>query len=64
MNELKAGDCVVIKSGGPKMTIKAIHKHGSTSQKDVAECVWFDYNSLKEGFFVLESIKKAGFWLV
>jgi len=34
---MKAGDVVVLKSGGPKMTIEGI-------ADDYATCAWFDYS--------------------
>jgi uncharacterized protein YodC (DUF2158 family) len=36
MKEFNAGDVVVLKSGGPKMTITGI------DDKKYASCVWFD----------------------
>ncbi len=36
--EIKIGDIVVLKSGGPKMTICAF---GGTAQERTAACKWF-----------------------
>lgn len=47
---MKVGDVVVLKSGGPEMTILRIH---SGSAESVAECGWFD--KTPENFWRLES---------
>ncbi|WP_081997765.1 YodC family protein [Wocania ichthyoenteri] len=49
MNDLKVGDVVVLKSGGPSMTIYQIGN-------DVS-CKWFDGNELKYGGFVKEELE-------
>jgi uncharacterized protein YodC (DUF2158 family) len=36
---IKAGDVVMLKSGGPRMTVEAIDKDGVL-------CVWFDQNDM------------------
>lgn len=56
-NEIKVGDCVVLKSGGPKMTVKGVGDYAY--QKNVVLCVWFDGTKLKEEVFVPESIVMA-----
>ena len=59
---MKKGDIVILKSGGPKMTIhdidnwKYIHS-SSDYEKDEAKCFWFDGNSQKEGVFSLAALK-------
>jgi uncharacterized protein YodC (DUF2158 family) len=54
--EFKAGDCVVLKSGGPSMTIKDIGEY--SFEKDVALCEWFDGTKIKSHVFKPESLKK------
>ena len=39
MNELKVGDVVRLKTGGPRMTVNEIELEGS---KDVVATVWFE----------------------
>ncbi|MFP2273218.1 YodC family protein [Enterobacter ludwigii] len=43
------GDLVVLKSGGPEMTIKAIYS-------DEIVCQWFAGKKLEQGRFTLESL--------
>ena len=38
MEDIKVGDVVILKSGGPKMTISSINDAG------VARCRWFEKN--------------------
>jgi len=52
MEDLKAGDVVILKSNSPKMTIIEI-----TSSNKV-NCSWFVGNELKTGTFSLESLRK------
>jgi len=56
MSELKIGDVVVLKSGGPEMTINTI---GETEYEDFdsAWCVWFDKNKQVKGVFPMTSLK-------
>jgi uncharacterized protein YodC (DUF2158 family) len=44
MVELKKGDVVALKSGGPRMTIAA-------ASGDSIKCIWFDNTDLKDGEF-------------
>lgn len=53
------GDVVVLKSGGPKMTIKGIGKYGIVPKEDNALCEWFDGNKRTEHVFELHAIEKA-----
>lgn len=53
---MKAGDTVVLKSGGPLMTIdKVANRPHSTEQS--AWCSWFDKTKLEHGVFPLTSLK-------
>lgn len=55
-DELKPGDLVVLKSGGPVMTIGSI----STMISGMTKCYWFDENQKNQsGEFNLECLKKA-----
>ena len=60
MNELNVGDVVMLKSGGPKMTI---HKIMGAIESDIfasafkgadkgdVECKWFDNGKIASAFF-------------
>ena len=47
---LKVGDVVILKSGGPPMTVNCIHEQN-------VDCVWFMSGELKNGAFDKESVK-------
>jgi uncharacterized protein YodC (DUF2158 family) len=53
--EFKVGDIVVLKSGGPNMTIKSIPTETGTSYT----CQWFAGKKLEQGVFPENSIKKV-----
>jgi uncharacterized protein YodC (DUF2158 family) len=40
--DFKAGDVVVLKSGGPKMTVEKIGPRNSTNPEEVVHCIWFE----------------------
>lgn len=44
MSEFKKGDVVVLKSGGPKMTVSDVANYSgmSAGPQDGVECVWFE----------------------
>jgi len=54
MENLKTGDTVQLKSGGPVMTI------GGKLASGGWRCHWFSGSELKEGTFHLEELEKAG----
>ena len=75
MQELKSGDIVMLKSGGPKMTIQRFvgdSKDVSTKVQDEAlkiikgnktgdvVCQWFDDNVSKNDIFPVVSLVKLG----
>ena len=53
--DLKIGDTVQLKSGGPAMTIRSIENYSGGRQE--ALCDWFDGNDKKEGKYPLTSLK-------
>ncbi len=52
MDEIKAGDVVQLKSGGPKMTVRSV-----TGRE--CKCQWFDESKLTSGMFRLASLIKV-----
>ena len=53
--ELKVGDVVQLKSGGPSMTIANIGDYTSSGGgKEGAYCVWFDGKEKKSAVFHLQ----------
>jgi len=55
MSELKKGDVVVLKSGGPRMTIRDTGNYGTI--ENGAYCVWFDGKKKYEDVFDIDTIK-------
>lgn len=51
--EIKAGDIVYLKSGGPKMTVVSTYVDDS-----MAECAWFDQNRAEGASFPMEALTK------
>lgn len=51
--EIKAGDIVYLKSGGPKMTVVSTYVDDS-----MAECAWFDQNKAEGASFPMEALTK------
>jgi uncharacterized protein YodC (DUF2158 family) len=51
--EIKTGDTVRLKSGGPVMTLGAKMDVGGY------QCLWFSGNELMKGLFRLEQLEKA-----
>lgn len=56
MSELKEGDLVNLKSGGPDMTIVEIGAFGYDPTVK-AKCHWFVGGELKENLFALASLR-------
>jgi uncharacterized protein YodC (DUF2158 family) len=50
--KIVVGDTVMIKSGGPIMTV-------NTVDRGIAYCQWFEKNDLKNGRFSIEAVKKV-----
>ena len=55
----KEGDVVVLKSGGPQMTIKGIGKYGLGATEDKVLCEWFDGPKRIEHVFEFHSLEKV-----
>lgn len=52
MSEFKIGDVVILKSGGPPMTVHAISDYSATRGFNPGlACVWFDGNKRVEDVF-------------
>ncbi len=59
MEDLKIGDVVQLKSGGPKMTISDFGDYSiDESGKEQARCVWFDRKEKKSAPFDMRILKK------
>ena len=56
MEEIKAGDQVILKSGGPTLTVRNVGEYDS--EKDCAFCEWFDGTKNKHAVFALITLKK------
>jgi uncharacterized protein YodC (DUF2158 family) len=54
--EIKKGDTVRLKSGGPIMTIMDIGDYGHSGTDDRALCVWFDGKNPTEKVFDLATL--------
>jgi len=52
----KAGDIVVLKSGGPKMTIEKIVHKNEPNPEIVAHCIWFENEQVKGDAFSIDII--------
>ena len=53
------GDIVVLKSGGPKMTVDGYAWHGNYESNEAVVCFWFDGSKKKEAIFNQETLKPA-----
>lgn len=58
MSNIKKGDEVQLKSGGPIMTVQDIDDYSPTGPEDGALCVWFDKNNPMEKVFSLSTLRK------
>lgn len=58
--EFQVGDVVVLKSGGPKMTIEQCpYRFGHLEYKDKALCKWFDNSHICTDVFKLDALAKV-----
>lgn len=60
-DRIKKGDVVVVKSGGPKMTVQNLgeSKPGLTGTVKWVHCIWFDGNTICEYNFDDCVLKRA-----
>ena len=56
-NTFVIGDVVVLKSGGPKMTIQNLGQYVETNNG--AYCKWFEGTTVKEDLFDANCLKKV-----
>ncbi len=54
--KFKKGDLVVLKSGGPKMTVDGYAWHGNYESYDTIICVWFDNSERRVAEFNQDSV--------
>jgi len=59
MNEIKQGDVVQLKSGGPRMTVSLVAKDKDNVEVLSACCDWFEGSKAVKGTFPLHSLKHA-----
>lgn len=55
-DQFNPGDVVVLKSGGPKMTVETVGNEAFGGKMKVW-CVWFEDTKQKSGNFALETLK-------
>ncbi len=52
--DLKVGDVVELKSGGPDMTVEEVN-----NTKRQAKCLWFVDGDVKNSYFKFDALKKV-----
>jgi uncharacterized protein YodC (DUF2158 family) len=57
MSDFKIGDVVILKSGGPAMTVHSIGDYTATSPDTGLLCVWFDVAKRVEDVFHPDSVE-------
>ncbi|MDR5815807.1 DUF2158 domain-containing protein [Caballeronia sp. LZ033] len=57
MSEVKKGDVVELKSGGPRMTVAEVDDYSPMGPLRGAKCVWFEKNAQKEHVFDVDVLK-------
>ena len=59
MDEIRRGDVVTLRSGGPRMTVEAVQKlFGQPGLS--AHCSWFDAQGVRhQGWFAVEALQKG-----
>jgi len=58
MSDIKEGDIVALKSGGPVMTVETISDYEGTGKNDGAYCHWFDGKKPESKVFRLHMLEK------
>lgn len=59
MAEIKKGDVVRLKSGGPKMTVEEVGDYGPLGPENGAKCTWFEGNKHNSNTFAVETLEPA-----
>ncbi|MBT8766874.1 YodC family protein [Metapseudomonas boanensis] len=61
MSEIKKGDVVQLKSGGPKMTVEDVGNYGGMGMgpEHGAKCVWFEKNKAEQKVFDVAVLVKV-----
>jgi uncharacterized protein YodC (DUF2158 family) len=58
--ELKPGDIVQLRSGGPRMTVESIDNYSYSGTPEMkARCTWFEGTKRQEALFVLAALEKV-----
>jgi uncharacterized protein YodC (DUF2158 family) len=55
--DYKVGDVVILKSGGPNMTIEKIGPIGFYKKELGAHCCWFEEKQSKHDVFAFDTLK-------
>lgn len=55
---LQIGDVVVLKSGGPPMTVENIDDYGPTGPTLGALCIWFNNGKKEEDVFAIAGLAR------
>lgn len=56
-NSFTIGDVVILKSGGPAMTVENVGR--DSRDRDLVWCCWFDKTDKKVGTFPVEAVESA-----
>lgn len=61
MSEIKKGDLVQLKSGGPKMTVENVGNYGGMAMgpENGAKCVWFEKEKPMQKVFDIAVLQKV-----
>lgn len=61
MAKYKTGDCVILNTGGPNMTVRGYNEENYTAAENMVDCDWFDKNHNKQsGTFHEDQLKPCG----
>lgn len=59
MSDIKIGDVVQLKSGGPAMTVQDLGEYSSRGIDNGAHCVWFDSKHVAQtNIYAVTSLKR------
>ncbi|WP_375577128.1 YodC family protein [Paracidovorax oryzae] len=59
MGNFRKGDVVILKSGGPEMTVIDIADYSPQYSETAAKCQWFDGKTFQDAVFDQEVLKPA-----